>query len=50
MNSKRTGVRSGFSYTGAKDLATFQRRAKFVRITAAGWAESTPQKSVLSGG
>ncbi|MFC1679830.1 IMP dehydrogenase, partial [Elusimicrobiota bacterium] len=38
------GVRSGFSYTGAKDLKSFRRRAKFVRITAAGWAESVPQR------
>ena len=42
------GLRSGLSYSGARDLKSFQRKAKFVRITAAGWAESIPRKGVIS--
>ncbi|MBI3548885.1 MAG: IMP dehydrogenase [Elusimicrobia bacterium] len=36
------GVRSGFSYSGARTLSELWKRAKFVRITAAGWSESKP--------
>jgi len=43
------GVRSGFSYSGAKDLASLQKKAKFRRITQAGWAESMPQKGIING-
>ena len=34
------GIRSGFSYSGARDLTEFQMKAKFVLQTAAGQAES----------
>jgi IMP dehydrogenase len=42
------GLRSGLSYSGARDLKAFQKKAKFVRITAAGWAESIPRKGVIN--
>ncbi len=34
------GLRSGMGYTGAKDVPTFQQRARFMRITAASLKES----------
>jgi len=34
------GVRSGMSYSGARDLRTFWRKAKFIRLTGAGFDES----------
>jgi len=34
------GLRSGMGYTGAKDVSTFQQRARFMRITAASLKES----------
>ncbi|OIO12386.1 MAG: hypothetical protein AUJ52_00340 [Elusimicrobia bacterium CG1_02_63_36] len=43
------GLRSGMSYSGAKDLKSFWKNAKFVRITGAGWTESMPAKGVISG-
>ena len=36
------GVRSGMSYCGAKDIPTLWKKAKFIRITPAGWEESQP--------
>jgi len=36
------GVRSGFSYCGARNLEDLWKKAKFVRITQASWAESQP--------
>ena len=36
------GLRSGMGYVGAKDIPTFQRKAKFVHITNAGLLESHP--------
>lgn len=36
------GIRSGFSYSGAKNLEELHRRAKFIRITPAGLRESFP--------
>jgi len=43
------GLRSGMSYSGAKDLKSFWKRAKFVRITSAGWTESQTVKGVIQG-
>jgi IMP dehydrogenase len=43
------GLRSGMSYSGAKDLKSFAKKAKFVRITQAGWLESKPAKGLLEG-
>ena len=34
------GLRSGISYCGATSIAEMQERCEFVRITAAGLAES----------
>lgn len=34
------GVRSGFSYCGARNLKELWERAEFIRITRAGWVES----------
>jgi IMP dehydrogenase len=36
------GLRSGMSYSGARTLAELWKRAKFMRITGAGWRESKP--------
>ena len=36
------GLRAGMGYTGAKDLETLRRTAKFVRVTAASIRESHP--------
>ena len=36
------GLRSGMSYCGARTLPDFWKKAEFVRITAAAWAESRP--------
>lgn len=36
------GIRSGMTYCGARTIEELQRRANFVRITAAGYAESVP--------
>ena len=34
------GLRASMGYVGAKDIATFQKKAEFVEITAAGLKES----------
>ena len=34
------GLRAAMGYVGAPDIATFQQRAKFIRITGAGLRES----------
>ena len=34
------GIRSGFSYSGAKDIKEFQEKVKFIKQTLAGQAES----------
>ncbi len=36
------GLRSSMGYTGSKDLATFQKRAKFIRLTESSIRESHP--------
>jgi len=36
------GVRSGMSYSGASSLPELWKKAEFVRITSASWAESRP--------
>jgi len=36
------GVRSGMSYSGAATLPEFWKKAEFIRITSASWAESRP--------
>ena len=36
------GVRSGMSYSGARSLTEFWKKAEFIRITPASWAESRP--------
>lgn len=41
------GVRSGMSYSGARNLKSFQKKAKFMRISPAGWTESKPQKGLI---
>ncbi|MCT4624736.1 MAG: IMP dehydrogenase [Schleiferiaceae bacterium] len=42
------GLRAGMGYCGSKDLATLKERAKFVRITAAGFAESHPHNVTIT--
>lgn len=36
------GIRSGMTYSGAKDLKQLKENAQFVQITHSGWIESTP--------
>jgi IMP dehydrogenase len=38
----RAGLRSGMSYSGARDLHEFWDKAEFIRITHAAWMESKP--------
>ncbi len=42
------GLRSGMGYVGASDLQDLWRKAKFVRITAAGYQESHPHSVVIT--
>jgi len=42
------GLRAGMGYCGSKDIATLKERAKFVRITAAGFAESHPHNVTIT--
>ena len=41
------GLQSGMSYTGAKNIKEFWRRAEFVRITEAGVKESFPRTNQI---
>jgi IMP dehydrogenase len=34
------GLRAAMGYVGAADLAVFREKARFLRISAAGWRES----------
>ena len=36
------GLRAGMGYCGSKDIQTFQKTSKFVRITSSGIVESHP--------
>ena len=40
LMSLEKGIRSGLSYTGATNIAQFQTKAKFMKITSAGMSES----------
>lgn len=42
------GLRSSMGYVGAKDIPTFQKRAKFVQITNAGLLESHPHDVMVT--
>jgi len=42
------GIKSGFGYVGASDIATFHKKARFLRITAAGLRESHPFNVILT--
>jgi len=41
------GLRAGMAYLGAKNLRELRRKAKFIRITPAGTAESKPHSVLL---
>lgn len=41
------GLKAGMGYTGSKDIAVLQK-AKFIRITAAGYAESHPHDITIT--
>ena len=41
LESLETGIRSGFSYTGAKNIAELQSKANFIMQTSAGAVESS---------
>jgi IMP dehydrogenase len=42
------GLRAGMGYCGAKDIATLQKNAKFVKITHSGIAESHPHDIIIT--
>jgi IMP dehydrogenase len=42
------GLRAGMGYCGARDISTLKERSKFVRITAAGFAESHPHNVTIT--
>ncbi|MBS7787886.1 IMP dehydrogenase [Flavobacterium sp. CYK-55] len=42
------GLRAGMGYCGAQDIATLQQKAKFVRITSSGIAESHPHNVTIT--
>lgn len=42
------GIRAGLGYLGAKDLASLQTRAEFIRITNAGLKESHPHNIMIT--
>ena len=42
------GLRSGMGYTGAKDIKTLQKKAKFVKITQSGIEESHPHGVIIT--
>ena len=41
------GIKSGFSYCGARNLPELQRKAKFIRITPGGFTESNAHDVIL---
>ncbi|OGI94990.1 IMP dehydrogenase [Candidatus Nomurabacteria bacterium RIFCSPLOWO2_01_FULL_42_17] len=42
------GLRAGMGYCGSKDIQTFQKKAKFVRITQSGMEESHPHDIIIT--
>jgi IMP dehydrogenase len=40
VNQFVSGIRSGFSYAGAKNIQEFHQKAKFIRISPQAWTES----------
>jgi IMP dehydrogenase len=42
------GIKSSMGYCGAKDIPTFQKKAKFIQITPAGHHESHPHNIVIT--
>lgn len=42
------GLRASMGYLGAPDIATFQQKARFIRVTAAGQRESHPHDIVVT--
>jgi IMP dehydrogenase len=42
------GLRSGMGYVGARDLADLHERARFVRISSAGYIESHPHSVLIT--
>lgn len=47
INQLIGGLKAGMGYTGSKDIETLQK-AKFIRITAAGYAESHPHDITIT--
>ena len=41
LNNLSGGIRSGFSYSGARNLKELQAKSKFIRQTSAGQLESS---------
>jgi IMP dehydrogenase len=47
VDSLTAGIRSGFSYSGAKNIKELWKKAEFIQITAAGYRESQAHDVVL---
>ena len=47
VDSLTAGIRSGFSYSGARNLQELWKKAQFIQITSAGMAESKPHDIIL---
>lgn len=47
MEEILAGIRSGLSYSGAKNIKQMQQKAKFVQITNAGYLESLPHDVIV---
>jgi IMP dehydrogenase len=42
------GLKSGMGYTGSKNIAEFQKKAKFIKVTASGVRESHVHDVVIT--
>ncbi len=47
INELLAGIRSGFSYSGAKNIKELHKKARFIQITNAGYRESLPHDVIL---
>jgi IMP dehydrogenase len=49
IESMMAGVRSGFSYSGARTIEELWKKAKFMRVTQAGVKENNPHGVIVNG-
>jgi IMP dehydrogenase len=48
MTQLMGGLRSGMGYVGAEDMEALHDKAKFIRITSAGFVESHPHSVIVT--